>query len=33
MTGVNVIKCDSEMVGKEIDTHKKAHRMNCARIL
>ena len=24
MTGVNVIKCDSEMVGKEIDTHKKS---------
>ena len=24
MTGVNVIKCDPEMVGKEIDTQKKS---------
>lgn len=24
MTSVNVMKCDPEMVGKEIDTHKKS---------
>lgn len=24
MTSVNVMKCDTEMVGKEIDTHKKS---------